>query len=55
MGTWEVDNNKKVRILQQTDEMVILEILTGKSGKFTLKYVTSGNDDLTADITIGSL
>lgn len=54
-GVWSVDNERKVRIVSQTKEQVLIEIITGKSGNFKLTYSTDSEDDLVADITIGSL
>lgn len=53
-GTWEVNTNK-VRILSQTDSIVKLEIVTGKSGIFQLIYKREDEDDIIQDIKILSL
>lgn len=52
-GKWVV-NNKLVKINSSTETQCVLEILTGKSNKFILKYVT---DDVTIEkeIVIKSL
>lgn len=48
-GKWEVcadpGSNKNVaRIMQQTPTVAALEIITGRSGNFVLKYITSENE-----------
>ena len=53
-GVWEVDSNK-IRILEQTETNVTIEVLTGKSGSFNLKYIRENEEDIVAMITIKSL
>ena len=53
-GVWEIDSNK-ARILNQTDKEVNIEIITGKSGNFNLKYIRENEDDIVLPITIKSL
>lgn len=49
-GQWNVDNNK-VKIIEQNDAMVTIEVITSKSGSFNLIY----GEDLILNIEIGSL
>ena len=49
-GQWNVDNNK-VKIIEQNDTMVTIEVITSKSGSFNLIY----GEDLILNIEIGSL
>lgn len=53
-GIWTVNNNK-VKILSQNSSMVKIEVITGKSGKFTLSYIVNDNIVVSSDISILSL
>lgn len=53
-GIWVVNTNK-IRILQQTDLTITLEVVTGKSGIFQLIYRREDEDDIIQDIKILSL
>lgn len=53
-GTWELDTNKVI-IRNQTDTTVDIEVVTGKSGNFTLKYKRENEDDIELFVTIESL
>ena len=53
-GGWSIDN-KKARITQQTDATAIVEVVTGKSGNFTLAYTREGFEDISLFIEIDSL
>lgn len=52
VGNWIV-NNKKAKILKSTPTFVTLEVITGKSGEFTLSYVDENNVEIDKlDVTI---
>lgn len=53
-GTWEV-GSPKVEITNQTETAVILNIVTGRSGEFDLKYIRENEEDVVLHITIESL
>lgn len=53
-GTWEIDTNKVI-ITNQTETTVNIEVVTGKSGNFTLKYKRENEDDIELFVTIESL
>jgi len=53
-GEW-VLGSTKAKILQQNPKTAKIEITTGRSGKFILKYVKYGFEDVELDITIESL
>jgi len=53
-GEW-VLGSTKAKILQQNPQTAKVYISTGRSGKFVLKYVRDGQDDIKLDITIESL
>lgn len=53
-GTWTVDSNK-VNIISQTDSVVKLKIITGKSGKFILSYKVDDAVAASMEVTILSL
>lgn len=53
-GEW-VLGSTKAKILQQDPQTVKVQITTGRSGKFVLKYVRDGQEDVELDITIESL
>lgn len=54
-GLWEISNSTKVKILAQDESSVKIEILTGRSGSFTLTYKREGQEDIVLPITIESL
>ena len=54
-GTWEVSDNKRVNIVSSDESAVSIEIVTGKSGDFTLYYKRENEDDIELFITIESL
>lgn len=53
-GTWEV-GSPKAEITNQTETAVILNIVTGRSGEFDLKYIRENEEDVVLHITIESL
>lgn len=54
-GTWLIDNEKKARIISQTDTTVYIYIVTAKSGTINLIYRRENNEDIVKTITIASL
>ena len=50
-----VVNSNKVKIISQTEDTLILEITTGKSGTFILEYYTNGKKITDLTVTIDSL
>ena len=53
-GEW-VLGSTKAKILQQNPETAKIEITTGRSGEFVLKYVRQDEDDIELNVTIESL
>lgn len=53
-GTWVIGSSK-AKILEQDDSTVYVEIVTGRSGKFELKYVRENEEDIILNINIQSL
>ena len=52
-GSWSLDS-KKAKIVSQTEESVTVEVITGRSGEFELKYIKDENE-IVLNITIQSL
>ena len=52
-GSWSLDS-KKAKIVSQTEESVTVEVTTGRSGEFELKYIKEDNE-IVLNITINSL
>ena len=52
-GSWSLDS-KKAKIVSQTEESVTVEVTTGRSGEFELKYIKE-NDEIVLNVTIKSL
>lgn len=52
-GSWSLDS-KKAKIISQTEESVTIEVTTGRSGEFELKYIKE-NDEVVLNVTIKSL
>lgn len=52
-GSWSLDS-KKAKIVSQTEESVTIEVTTGRSGEFELKYIKE-NDEIVLNVTIKSL
>lgn len=52
-GSWSLDS-KKAKIVSQTEESVIIEVTTGRSGEFELKYIKE-NDEVVLNVAIKSL
>lgn len=54
-GVWEISNNK-AKIIGEKDQLIVkIEITTGRSGNFILRYVREGLDAIELPITIKSL
>ena len=53
-GTWVIGSSK-AKILQQDDTTVYIEITTGRSGNFELKYIRENEEDIVLNIIIQSL
>ena len=53
-GKWEV-SNKRAKILDQDETSATIEIVTGRSGTFDIKYVRENEEDVVLNITIKSL
>lgn len=53
-GQWSISNNKKAKFVKGDGNIITLEIVTGRSGKFDLTY-TSGDQVVTLPIEIKSL
>ena len=53
-GTWVIGSSK-AKILQQDETTVYIEIITGRSGNFELKYIRENEEDIVLNITIQSL
>ena len=46
-GYWEIDNIKKARIINTDDNFeVTIEVVSGKSGNFTLLYKNNNNEEI---------
>jgi hypothetical protein len=57
-GTWSIENesrSKMVDLADITETKVAVNIVTGRSGSFTLVYKTDGQVIAALDITIGTL
>jgi hypothetical protein len=52
-GSWSLDS-KKAKIVSQTEESVTIEVTTGRSGEFELKYIKE-NDEVVLNVIIKSL
>lgn len=52
-GSWSLDS-KKAKIVSQTEESVTVEVITGRSGEFELKYIKEDNE-IVLNVTINSL
>lgn len=53
-GEWSISNNKKANFIKNEKNVITIEIITGKSGKFNLTY-KSKNQYVTLPIEIKSL
>ena len=53
-GNWIIGSSK-AKILEQNDSSVYVEITTGRSGSFELKYIRNNEEDIVLNITIQSL
>lgn len=57
-GKWKIENESKqgiLKILEETDYMIRIQILTGKSGSFTVSYYRNGVRTNFMDVKIQSL
>ena len=55
IGTWSVNEPKKVKILNQNNSEVNLEIITSRKGQFILTFTPADGNSEERNITIGSL
>ena len=53
-GTWVIGSSK-AKILEQNESTVYVEIISGRSGEFELKYVRDNEEDIILNIIIQSL
>ena len=53
-GSWIIGSSK-AKILEQDDSTVYVEITTGRSGNFELRYIRQNEEDVVLNITIQSL
>ena len=49
-----VVNSSKVKIINSDENICVLDIITGKSGKFEIIYQRDGEDDIVLEVTIKS-
>lgn len=54
-GQWSISNNKKANFIKSEGNVITIEIITGKSGKFDLTYTSEDNQSVTLPIEIKSL
>jgi len=53
-GQWSV-NSQKIKILQQTRDLLKIEVITGKSGEFEIQYTLDNENVITLPVKILSL
>ena len=53
-GKWSISNNKVAKIIQCNEFDCNIDIITGKSGKFTLKYISKDGEVINQEITVKS-
>lgn len=53
-GIWTIGSSK-AKIIKQDETTVYIEIITGRSGNFELKYIREGEEDIILNINIQSL
>ena len=53
-GLWKIDS-QKIKILQQTRDLIKIEIITGKSGQFEIQYIINNENIITLPVKILSL
>lgn len=53
-GKWVI-GSQKAKILEQDEQMVKIEVTSGRSGEFELKYVRENEENISLKITIKSL
>lgn len=54
-GSWSIDNERKAIITHQTDKVVTIEIITGRTGVITLTYTQTNGEVIPYQIKIASL
>lgn len=54
-GAWQISNDKKAKIIEETSEQVKIRIITGKSGDFNLLYYIPEGQTISYPVTIKSL
>lgn len=54
-GQWSISNNKKANFIKSEGDVITIEVITGKSGKFDLTYTSEDNQSVTLPIEIKSL
>lgn len=54
-GQWSISSNKKANFIKSEGNVITIEIITGKSGKFDLTYTSEDNQSVTLPIEIKSL
>lgn len=53
-GIWKIDNSK-VKIIEQSSEQIVVDIMTGKSGSFKISYEIEDEEPIELSVTIASL
>lgn len=53
-GNWVIGSSK-VKILSQDDQNLKINIISGRSGKFEIKYIRENKEDIVLNVTIKSL
>lgn len=53
-GSWII-SSKKVKIIEQNESMIKIQVITGRSGEFELIYKRDGKDDIVYNVKIQSL
>lgn len=53
-GTWQI-SNEKAKIVEEYDDMITIEIISGKSGSFTLNYIIENEIKVSLPIQIMAL
>lgn len=54
-GQWSISNNKKANFIKSEGNVITIEVITGKSGRFDLTYINEDNQSVTLPIEIKSL
>lgn len=53
-GIWKIDNSK-IKIVEQTTEQIVIDVITGKSGSFIISYEIENEEPILLPVTIASL